>query len=197
MLEALKQIFNLGNCTLDQLYSYITLLGNEALDNCHENIKGDVTRLFKNIYSEAPLCMNDFARSYSIISLATLSSAVTKNSKYRDNLSLATIKLLLNRHINFFAKVLEEDDYIVDLYRDKLFYLEATHSYVFNSADDLAKLFNDTETLMADNNFDIRYHFDELPKSKVRDYANIANCNITNRQQTARYAKKLKALKKF
>lgn len=193
MLEGLKQILNWGNCTLDELYSYITLLGNEALDNCHENIKGDITRLFKNIYSEAPLRMNDFSRSYCIISLANLSSAVTKNSKYRDNLSIATIKLLLKRHISLFAKVLEEDDFIVEIYKDKLFYLEATHPYVFDTADDLVKLFNDTEKLMTDNKFDIRYHLDELPKTKRNYYDNIVgNCNITNHQQTAKYAHKLK-----
>ena len=85
MKNKFKKVFNIKNCTIEELDNILQFYRKRATEGCHYKLKDISDRLFKSCYKTSRFDSHYPQNNYCLLAFADISSKLTNNSNRYSN----------------------------------------------------------------------------------------------------------------
>lgn len=108
-----KKVFNIKNCTIEELDSILQFYRKRAMEGCHYKLKYITEKLFTNCYKTSRLDSHYPQNNYCLLALADVSSKLTHRSNIYSNETADEIyDCLIKLHEHYFEVYSNKDKLI-------------------------------------------------------------------------------------
>lgn len=103
MKNKFKKVFNIKNCTIEELDNILQFYRKRATEGCHYKLKDISDRLFKSCYKTSRFDSHYPQNNYCLLAFADISSKLTNNSnRYSNETADELYQCLMKLHEHYF-----------------------------------------------------------------------------------------------
>ncbi len=113
MANKIKKIFNINDCTIEELESILIFYKKRGRVNCNIEIESLVNRLFVFCYKTSKLTPQYPQNNYCLLGLADITSKLARESKKYDEETINALYNYLDKLHSYYFKIYSEKEYLM------------------------------------------------------------------------------------